>query len=255
MFPELKPYFTALVLPPTSLLILITISALVICRRPKLARNIIFLAASILWLLSTNVFSVWFHDQVIPVYPLVTGKDLNEKSVQAIVILGSGVVTGLPGGDQQMSQGSLERLRLGAQLARQSGLLLAFSGGSGWGTKDASVAETYVAEKVLSEAFGVSLKYKEANSRDTKENALNTWMILEKEEIRRIVLVTHSIHMPRASAEFREAGFEVIEAAVGHPTINLETLLSWMPSSTSLELSRAVLRELLARFIKKLALT
>lgn len=252
MFPELKPYLTALVMPPASLLILIVVGSLLIKKNAKLARRIILSCVAVLWLLSTNGFSVWLHNQVIPEYQLVTAKDLRDRSVQAIVVLGGGVVTGLPGGDQQMSKTSLERLRLGAQLARQSGLPLAFSGGSGWGAKDASLAEADVAEKVLREAFGISLKYKESSSRDTQENAAKTWNLLQQEGIQSIALVTSSTHVPRASAEFKKAGFVVTEAAVGQPTLGSEALLQWIPGASSLESSQATLRELLALTIQKL---
>jgi uncharacterized SAM-binding protein YcdF (DUF218 family) len=251
---ELKPYLTALALPPASLLVLILIGALFISSKPKLAKRVIFFAVTALWLLSTNIFSVWIHNQVIPEYELVTANDLKDRSVQAIVILGGGVVTGLPGGDQQMSKSSLERLRLGAQLARQSGLPLVFSGGLGWGAKDVSVAEAEVAEKVLQDAFGIKLNYKESSSKDTQENAGYTWALLSKQGIQRIVLVTHSTHMPRASAEFKKLGFEVTVAAVGQPTSDSDTALLWLPGTSNLEVSQSVLRELLAGLIQKIRL-
>jgi uncharacterized SAM-binding protein YcdF (DUF218 family) len=252
MLSELKPYLTALALPPASLLVLILIGSLIISSKPKLAKRVIFYSVTALWLLSTNAFSVWIHNQVIPEYQLVNAKVLKDRSVQAIVVLGGGIVTGLPGGDQQMSKTSLERLRLGAQLARQSGLPLAFSGGSGWGAKDVSVAEADVAEKVLQDAFGIKLNYKEPSSKDTQENASNSWALLSKQGIQRIALITHSTHMPRASAEFKRVGFDVAEAAVGQQTLGSETLLSWFPSASNLELSQSVLRELLAKLIHKL---
>ena len=252
MLPELKPYLTALVLPPASLLVLILIGALLISSKPKLAKRVIFFSVTALWLLSTNAFSVWIHNQVIPEYQLVNAKDLKDRSVQAIVVLGGGIVTGLPGGDKQLSKSSLERLRLGAQLARQSGLPLVFSGGSGWGAKDSSVAEADVAEKVLQDAFGIKLNYKESSSRDTQENAGNAWALLSQQGIQRIALVTNSTHMPRASAEFKRAGFDVAEAAIGQPKVGSKTLLSWFPGASNLELSQSVLRELLAKLIQNL---
>jgi uncharacterized SAM-binding protein YcdF (DUF218 family) len=252
MLPELKPYLTALALPPASLLVIILIGALIIKSKPRLARRLVLLGVTSLWLLSTSAFSVWLHNQFIPNYPLITAKDLRNNSAQAIVVLGGGVVTGLPGGDQQISRTSLERLRLGVQLSRQAGLPLAFSGGSGWGAKNANVAEADVAEKVLSEAFAFNLKFKESGSKDTQENATNTWALLSKQGIRSIALVTHSTHMPRASAEFRKAGFVVIEAATGQPTTSSATLLQWVPSASSLEMSQQILRESLAQIIQKL---
>jgi len=252
MLPELKPYLTALALPPASLLILMLLGAWLISRRPMLARRVVLLSTLSLWVLSTNTFSVWLHGQVIPEYHPVTASDLKGKSVQAIVVLGGGVVTGLPGGDQQLSKTSLERVRLGAQLARQSGLPLVFSGGSGWGAKEKGVSEADVAQKVLGEAFGLDLKFKESSSRDTQENAVNTWNILSRNKISSIALVTSSTHMPRASAEFMKAGFLVTESAVGQPTVGSEALLGLMPSASSLEVSQSVLRELLAKLIQQI---
>ena len=96
--------------------------------KPKLAKRIILFAAASLWLLLTNSFSVWLHNKLIPESQLFTAQDLKDRNVQTIVILGGGVVTVLPGGDQQMSRASLERIRLGAQLAKVSALPLVFSG-------------------------------------------------------------------------------------------------------------------------------
>lgn len=252
MLPELKPYLTAVVMPPASLLILILAGSFLIKLNARLARLIILSSVAALWLLSTNVFSVWLHNAVVPEYLKVTAELLKEKSVQAVVVLGAGVVTGLPGGEQQMSRTSLERLRLGAQLARQTGLPLVFSGGSGWGAKDASVSEAEVAETVLLNAFGVRLNFKESSSRDTQENAANSWKLLSMQGITKIALVTHSTHMPRADAEFSRHGFTVIEASIGQPTASSEPGLRWLPSASSLEVSQSVLREVLAGLIKKL---
>ena len=97
MFPELKPYLTAVAMPPASLLLLIVLGCLLIKLNAKLARRIIVSSAAALWLLSTNVFSVWLHNQVVPEYPTVTAALLKEESVQAVVVLGAGVVTGARG--------------------------------------------------------------------------------------------------------------------------------------------------------------
>jgi uncharacterized SAM-binding protein YcdF (DUF218 family) len=252
MFPELKPYLTAVAIPPASLLILIIFGSLLIKSNAKLARRIILSCVAVLWLLSTNWFSVWLHELVVPKYPTVSAEVLKEKSVHAVVVLGAGVVTGLPGGDQQMSKNSLERLRLGVQLTRQSALPLVFSGGSGWGAEDTGISEAEVAEAVLLNAFGIRLNFKEPSSRDTQENAANTWALLSKKGIKRIGLVTHATHMPRASLEFKRVGFEVVEVPVGQLTTGKVTVLGLLPAASNLELSQTVLRELLAKLIQKL---
>ena len=102
------------------------------------------------------------------------------------------------------------------------------------------------------DAFGIKLNDKESSSRDTQENAVNTWTLLSEQSIQRIALVTNSTHMPRASAEFKRVGFDVAEAAVGLPTIGNEILLGCLPGASNLELSPSVLRELIAKLIPKL---
>jgi uncharacterized SAM-binding protein YcdF (DUF218 family) len=52
----------------------------------------------------------------------------------------------------------------------------------------------------------------ETNSRNTRENAVETWSILSRQGITRIVLVTSASHMPRAVGVFRTAGFDVVPA-------------------------------------------
>ena len=111
--------------------------------------------------------------------------------------------------------------------------------------------KSIVSESVLLNAFGMRLDFKESSSRDTKENGANSWALLSKHGITRIALVTHTHHMPRASAEFKSDGFTVIEASVGPPTASSEAGLRLLPNTSSLELSQTVLRELLAGLIKK----
>lgn len=100
----------------------------------------------------------------------------------------------------------------------------------------------------------MGLNFKESKSRDTQENAANSWTLLSNKGITKIALVTHATHMPRASLQFTKAGFEVTEAAVGQLTAGDFTAMSWLPGASNLELSQSVLRELLARLIQKLNL-
>ena len=105
---------------------------------------------------------------------------------------------------------------------------------------------------MLHDAFGIQLKLKESSSRDTQENAVNSWNLLSKDKITSIALVTSSTHMPRASAEFTKVGFVVTECAVGQPTFGNEAVIGLIPSASSLEVSQSVLRELIAKLIQQI---
>ena len=59
MFPELKPYLTALALPPLSPLLLIAVAWWGLPRRRAWSHAAIALGVASLWLLSCTAVSVW----------------------------------------------------------------------------------------------------------------------------------------------------------------------------------------------------
>jgi uncharacterized SAM-binding protein YcdF (DUF218 family) len=199
-----------------------------------------------LWLLSTPALSVWLSQQVLQQYIPADSALIVKQGVQAVVVLGGGVESGLPDGRQQLKRAGLDRLRHGVELARPSGLPLMVVGGRGWGAAREAQSEAEVSRRVAQEVFGLALRWTEANSRDTQENASNTKQLLDSEGISNIALVTHSWHMPRSVRAFESAGFNVTPAPMGYPVISAVTTLNWLPSASALENSHSVLREWLA---------
>lgn len=255
MLPELKPYLTALVMPPTLPLLVVFAGLVLIRRRRRIGQALAWLGALSLWLLSANAPAVWLHNNLIPGYPSAQTALLQQAQVQAIVILGGGVETGLPDGVAQLKRSALDRLRHGAELSRASGLPIMATGGVGWGAKStsasASESEAEVTARVALDAFGIQVRWQESASRDTHENARNAHQMLAAQGITRIALVTHSWHVPRSVKAFEQAGFVVTPAPMGHPVHNHTSLLEWLPSSGGLETSHAVLRERLAWLIQR----
>lgn len=94
----------------------------------------------------------------------------------------------------------------------------------------------------------------EEGSINTHENALFSYRLLSSRGIRKIILVTSAMHMPRASAAFRKAGFEVVPAPAdfrtgwGEPNL----ALLWLPGAGSLDHSQAALHEWLGLWIYRL---
>lgn len=82
-------------------------------------------------------------------------------------------------------------------------------------------------------------------SSNTFESARYARQQLAGARIDRIALVTHAIHMPRARPVFEQAGLRVIEAPTGFPTLRPPGILNYLPSSAELQLSRAVLYEVI----------
>lgn len=243
---EIKTLLTALLMPPAGPL-LIALLALLLARR--ILRQLLLVAAlGSLWFLSTNVTAIALSKALLPQFPAIKASELASDQVQAIVVLGGGVLARSPEYDKaQPSAHTLARLRYGVSLARQTGKPLAFSGGVGWAAAGTSTpGEAEVAQQFLRQDYNMALRWSEGASRDTRENAQNLRPVLQREGITRIALVTDAWHLPRAVMEFERAGFEVTPAPTGFIARRERPLLEWLPSGHGLSSSRQVLREWLA---------
>ena len=83
----------------------------------------------------------------------------------------------------------------------------------------------------------------EENSVNTHENATMSFELLSVRRIRRIILVTSAIHMPRAVATFRKAGFEVVPAPADFYIGWGGDYTHWIPDAGSLISTELALRE------------
>ena len=83
----------------------------------------------------------------------------------------------------------------------------------------------------------------ETESINTRQNAALSYRLLQARGIRRILLVTSALHMPRAVAAFRKAGFEAIPAPADFRTGWGSTVLWWLPTSGALARSESAIRE------------
>jgi len=95
----------------------------------------------------------------------------------------------------------------------------------------------------LAVEFRVPVRWTEAASRTTAENASLSAAILRPAGVTRVLLVTHAWHMPRAVAAFERAGFAVIAAptrATSAPEWRVENFL---PSAGALQRSNYALHE------------
>jgi len=250
MLSELKPFLTALALPPLSPLLLIALGWWALQRRRRGAHVALALGVASLYLLSCSAVSVWLSRHVLPQHPMVQAQDFKAQQVQALVVLGGGVEVDLPDGVAQLGRHSLDRLRQGVQWARVTQLPLMFTGGVGWGGRRDGPTEAEVAQRVALDAFGWPLRWAESQSRDTQENAQQSFRILSAQGITRIGLVTDSWHMARSVRQFERAGFTVTPIPMAHPGLS-NSLLDWFPSSGALMTSTQVIRERLGLWVAR----
>ena len=239
-----RKVLAAIVLPPIGPLLVLVVGALLLGRWPRLGRGLVWTGIAALALLSTGI--------------VARGSPLGDRRESAAPPRGrthgagdrdprgGGRAAPEYGGDT-VARLSLDRVRYGARVARQTGLPVLVTGGTFWGDGQ---AEGVVMREVLEREFGVPVKWVESRSRNTHQNAVRSAAILKDEEVKRVVLVGHGFDMRRAIAEFEAAGLEVVPA----PTfVYPSTPLAFgdlVPNVFALQTSYYALYEILANLAR-----
>jgi uncharacterized SAM-binding protein YcdF (DUF218 family) len=166
----------------------------------------------------------------------------------AIVILSAGLLPiapefkSAPNVRGTVDEATLQRLTYGAYLWRRFNIPVLVSGGN---TSEARGSLAFYMKESLEQSFGVPVTWTEDRSRNTMENANFSADILHGAGIKRIVLVTHAIHMPRAIRFFSLAGFDVVPA----PTVYIPRArrfpVAFIPKQSAFEDSYTAIYELL----------
>jgi uncharacterized SAM-binding protein YcdF (DUF218 family) len=228
---------SAIVLPPTSLFLLLVAGVLLLQKNQRLGTAILTTGIIALWLLATPLISkVLLQSLEGNVVPVTI-----ENKAQAIVVLGAGRYSNAPEYDgDTVSAPSLERIRYAALLAHKTGVPVLTSGGNP-GT--VSTPEGEMMRSVLESEFNTRVRWVESRSNNSADEARECWAILSPLHIRKIYLVTHAWHMPRAKAAFEKAGFEVVAAPTVFTAKTSFNPLLLIPDSMALNLSRTALHE------------
>lgn len=251
-----KPVLTALLLPPVPLLVLALLAARLMAWRRLLGWSLLLLSLMLVWLSCSSAVADALVRGLLapppPLSPVALAKlkqEVQARLPTAIVVLGAGRESLAPEyGVSSLEALSLERLRYGVWLSRQTGAPLAFSGGTGHGQTEGA-PEAQIAAQIAEREFLRPLRWVEDDSRDTRENARRTAVLLQRDGIQQVLLVTHGWHMPRARRAFEEAAahsvpvFRVVPAPMGLATGQDRPVLRWLPSSEGFSKVRRALRE------------
>ncbi|MDP2810799.1 MAG: YdcF family protein [Rhodocyclaceae bacterium] len=244
----LKKLLVALILPPTGPLLLALFGLWLTRSKSRRWREggLWLTALSLLGLLVLSL-PVVGTALMAPLEPHPPIRPEQLQRVQAIVILGGGSYFAAPeyGGDT-VSNATLERLRYGARLARDSGLPLLVTGGAPFGGRP----EAESMREVLEQDFGVKVRWVEAASRDTAESASLSAPMLKAAGVTRIALISHGWHLPRAISLFGKQGLEVTPAPTAFSTSPPSPVAGFLPGA--LGNSRQALHEYLGQLYNRL---
>ena len=232
-----------LLMPPGILLLLLVLAWWFRRSRPRLAGVCFALGAGGFWLMSLPVAVQWGAKALEREPPLAREEWATlAQRADAIIVLGAGRERGdLAWGADQPTGVALERERYAARLAKASGLPILTSGGLHYGTPP---SEARLMADSLRDDFGVTVRWQEERSRTTWENAQFSAEVLLPEGVKRVVVVTHAWHMPRAVWSFQKAGFEVVAAPMGFLGVdNARPLAGWVPEFKSVWQSGMLLNE------------
>jgi uncharacterized SAM-binding protein YcdF (DUF218 family) len=228
---EIYQVLKHLLLPPGIILVLLALAFFLV--RGTLGRLTLFLAWSLLLIMSLPVFAEVLI-RAAERYPALAPEDVGRTGAQAIVVLGAGIYSDAPeyGGDT-VDVNSMKRSRYAAWLHRRTGLPIYVAGGAGRWAPGPAI------RRFLEQELGVRLAALEEASRSTWENAAMIRPLLDAAGIRRVLLVTDAWHMPRAVQAFERVGVEVVPAPTyfvsggrrlrREPVARGEHWRNWMP--------------------------
>lgn len=248
ILPKIQALF---LLPPGIIIVIALLGFLIQIRWQLLGGLIVFASTAVLLVLSLPLTGYQLmqgiESRFAPLW-LAAAADAGPLP-GAIVILGGGRYTEAPeyGASDSVNQTTLARLRYAAHLHRLTGLPILVSGGAPYGEP---VSEAELMRAALVNDFRLEVKWMEGESANTHENARYTKMMLAEAGVRRVYLVTHASHMPRAVWSFENAGLSTIPAPMGFATLNKEDreTLGYFPSASGLHLSSTALRERMGLF-------
>ena len=237
-------------MPPGNIILLAFLGAVCRLRWQRLGQRLIIASLAFLYLQSLPFIAATLSGIAQP-YPALVATERDQFAADAIVVLAGGLYRNAPEyNDDSINLNTLGRLRYAAQLAKQLQLPVLVSGGvknpEPHHHHNALYGEAELAQVVLEQEFGLSHVIVEADSQTTRDNAYNSAKLLRQYDLRKVLLVTHALHMPRAVRAFGRAGVEVLPAptlffpALMKPPWNID---AWIPTLKAMIVIRFVLHE------------
>ena len=206
-----------------------------------------------LWLAATPIVALALVSSLEEQYPIVKVEELPRADV-AIVLGGVSFPSQALNPYADMKAGA-DRILHTARLFKSGkvGRIL-ISSGQPIVQEDAK-SEAEVIEGFLNE-FGIDSAniVLESDSRNTRENAINSLAIMQKNGFSSALLVTSALHMPRAAAVFRQAGVNFSPVSIDTLSSSLarRSVFAFLPNSKALDISTQAIKEWIGLLVYRL---
>jgi len=231
---------SAFLLPPLNLIALCAVGYMLRKRWPKVGASLSILSLATLLFISTKYGALLLTTPLEKMSaPLISAYG---AKAEAIVVLGGGQNQRAAeyGGKNVPNAITLVRLRYAAKLHNETGLPVLVTGGAPYGGAQSEAAQM---ARVLREDFSVPVMWLEEKSNNTAQNAQFSAALLNKVGVRKILLVTDAIHMPRSKRVFFQAGFDVVPAPTQFASDDNISLYSFIPSGHALYIASYAMHE------------
>lgn len=235
--------FTNLIIPLNLCVTLLVIAVIFfIFRRRRLA--LVVAASGICWAVfwSLPASSLWAGGRLEQLYPHKLPAQL--PAAQAIVVLGGSTANSrlnwFEPYDKATASPRIDTAALLYKAKRAPLIVLSGAALEGTVSEAQAMAHTLTQEGIPEQALVL-----ETQSYNTHENGLFTAAMLHKLHIKRILLVTSALHMPRAIAVFRKLGIMTIPAP-SMPQIVVPDnpgFSFWLPDMRTFDASRSIIKE------------
>jgi uncharacterized SAM-binding protein YcdF (DUF218 family) len=246
MLTEIAHFFRILLpvmfVPPTGLLWLLILGAILHRRRRRLARALFGIGLVGLYALAMPAVDGELLMSLERAPP--TRADMPAPG--AIIVLGGDgertqdlLVKAVPGAL------SLQRLAGAAVLERQTHLPVLITGGS-IASDQPAVADLMA--DIYTAAFGLPVEWRETKAGNTCENARFSAAILRQAGISSAYVVTNAWHMPRALLSFKQAGFPVVAAPLYAGRHEIQGLADFLPHTIAWNRSYYAIHEWIGLF-------
>jgi uncharacterized SAM-binding protein YcdF (DUF218 family) len=232
---------SAWVFPPLNGLLLLIAGLLVRRWRPRLGLGLLLGGIALLWFCGAPMVAERTL-RAIEVEP--PSGPLTGTGAGAIVVLSGGTYAGAPEyGADTVGPLTLERLRYGARLHRQTSLPVLVTGGPPLG---AHSSEAEQMRDALEQDLATPVRWLEPTGMSTLENAVASEKLLREEGVTKILLVTHAAQMRRARLAFEHAGLQVVPAPLGFTTHGGgNPVARALPSAGGMQMTRTAWHEVI----------